>query len=156
MKSIFYVGASIVVLIALVIGLRIVCFPVNTIGKSMDMTEEIRDKTLKSGNAIYNYEWFKQQSEDIKALYSKEARAKKELDDFRDMLPPDRSAWGRDDKIEYDRLNSIHIGLGNRTDDALALYNARAQMVNRNIFKDNLPTNLTRSWVTSFTYLRGE
>jgi hypothetical protein len=142
--SIFVVAMAVLVVLAL--GIKMLFFPVHVVEQSIDMTNGVIDKSLNSENAIYNYEWFKRQEESIQSLYKKEVRAKQTLEDFRNMLPETRENWTRDDKTEYDRLNTIVQGLGNQIDDAIAEYNARSNMVNRNIFKDNLPTNLNRSF----------
>lgn len=142
-------GIAVLVFVGLVLlGLfvKVVFFPVNVIDKSIDTANGVVDNTMNGDNAISNYEWFKTQEESIAALYSKEARAKQALSDFKAMLPKDRTTWARDDKTEYDRLNTIVVGLGNQIDDAIALYNARSKMVNRAIFKDNLPSNLNRAF----------
>ena len=131
----------------MVLGLRVLLFPVNTFVKSVDTAYGVVDKTLDADNAIYNYEWFKRQEESIKALYKKETRAIKEHDDFIRMLPDDAQTWSREDKNESSRLSSIAWALGNQIDDAIAEYNARSSMVNRAIFKDSLPSNISRAWI---------
>jgi hypothetical protein len=145
-KGILVYVLVIVALIGLGLVIKWVFFPVNTLEKSMDMGYEVVDDTLTGENAIYNYEWFKMQEESIAALYKKEVRANKDLEELKAMLPESRSEWSRDDKIEYDRLNTIATGIGMQIDSAIAEYNARSSMVNRAIFKDNLPTNLSRAY----------
>jgi hypothetical protein len=145
---------AILVFVGLVIGrllVKMAFFPIVVAEQSINMVQGVDVKVLDSDNAIANYEWFKTQEESIIALYSKEVRAKQAVNDFKSLLSEDRNNWTREDKTEYDRLSSIVVGLGNQVDDAIALYNARSKMVNRAIFKDNLPTNLNRAFFEALT-----
>lgn len=147
MKNILLVILLLVVLSFGGLLLKIVFFPANTIHKSIDTAYGVVDNTMTAENAIYNYEWFKKREGEIKALYKKEERAKQELDDFLEIFP-DQEKWNRDDKQEYSRLRSNLTATGNMLDTAIEDYNAKSGMVNRAIFKDNLPSNLTRAFYT--------
>lgn len=129
------------------LGLKALLFPVATVSKSLDMGYEVVDKTLTGENAIYNYEYFKKQAESIKALRSKETRADGEINEFYELYGKDTALWTRDDKTEHSRLQANLTGVQNMLDDAMADYNAKSQMVNRAIFKDGLPSNLSRAVV---------
>lgn len=140
---------ALLVLVSLIfggIGIKAVFFPVHNVEKSIDMAYEVTDKTLDADKAIAEYEWFKRQEESIDALYKKEETAKQALEDFMSILPQDRSKWKRGDKDEWSRLNSNIVGISNMLDTAIAEYNARSKMVNRSIFKDNLPSNISRAY----------
>jgi hypothetical protein len=138
---------AVILLIAIGLGIQAIFFPVNTIQKSIDTAYEVTNKTMTGENAIYNYEYFKSQEESISALYKKEARAKEEVESFK-KLYGNPAKWGMEEKNEYARLNTVATGLGNQLDDAIADYNAKSKMVNRSIFKDNLPSNITRAFYT--------
>jgi antitoxin component YwqK of YwqJK toxin-antitoxin module len=141
------VGAAVVV--GLIFGgmaIKAVMFPAESVNKSLDMAYEVTDKTLDGEKAIQEYEWFKRQEESIDALYSKEERAKQELQSYVDLLPEKQDEWSSDQTMEYQRLSSNAVGIGNMLDDAMAEYNARGKMVNRAIFKDNLPSNISRAY----------
>lgn len=125
--------------------LKIIFFPINTFDTSINASYDIVDKTLTADNAIYNYEWFKKQEESIKALYKKADRATKDIEEYLKTFP-DVKNWDIQTQQEYSRLNSIQSGLGNQLDDAIADYNAKSNMVNKNIFKDNLPSNLSKAF----------
>jgi len=146
MKNFFVVVGVLVLLVLGGLVAKAIFYPVNVIDKSLDTANGVIDKSLNSDSAIANYEWFKMQEQSIESLYKKEIRAKKAVEEFKSGLPEDKTKWSRDDKNEYDRLNSIVTGMGNQIDDAIAMYNARSSMVNRSIFKDNLPSNLNRSF----------
>ena len=126
--------------------LRVVLFPVNTLEKSIDTAYEVVDKTLDGDNAIHNYEWFKEQEAHIRASLRNEEIAKEEYDLYIEMLPEDRESWTREDKQEEASLRNSYYALQKLTNLAIETYNAKSEMVNRNIFKDNLPSNITRAW----------
>lgn len=146
MKS--FLTALLVVAVLLFGGLliKIVWFPVNTVEKSIDTAYGVVDKTMTTDNAIYNYEWFKEQEANIRVCLKNEEIAKSEYDTYVATLPKDRNAWSRDDKQEEASLRNSYIALQKLTNIEIEKYNARASMVNRNVFKDNLPSNMTRAW----------
>ncbi len=136
----FFLGVIILVLLILMgLGIKVLFFPVHNVSKSIEMAYDVTDKTLDADKAIAEYEWFKRQAQSMKALEKKENRAIEELDSFLQLMEGNsRKDWDRDDKKEYDRLNSNKIAVQNMLDDALAEYNARSEMVNRAIFKDTI------------------
>jgi len=130
----------ILVILFLFVGIpiaRFVLYPLFVVNKAIDTAYEITDKTLDADNVIYNYEWFKQQVEDIKATENKRDRALKTVIDFREFAG-NRANWTFEDKTEYSRLSTVHQGLENHLEDLVATYNARSKMANRSIFKDGL------------------
>jgi len=127
--------------------IKIVFFPINTVDRSIDTAYEVVDKTMNSENAIQNYEWFKEQEAYIRQCYKNEEIAKEEWEQFLSTLPEDRSQWTRDDKQEEASLRNSYYALQKLTNKAIEDYNARSSMVNRAIFKDNLPSNITRAWL---------
>ena len=145
-KDFLVIGLIMIVLGALGFLGKVLFFTPTTIDKSVDMAYEVVDKTLDGDKAIREYEWFKRQVESMKALEKKEVRAIKEVEDFVALMGgKSRDEWSRDDKKEYDRLNANKVAVQNMLDDALAEYNARSKMVNRAIFKDNLPASIDRA-----------
>lgn len=139
--------ALLLLLPVVAIGFKAVFFPVHTIDQSIDTAYEVVDKTLDGENAIYNYEWFKQQEAYIRECYKNEEIAKEEYDLFLSMLPEDRNEWTREDKQEEASLRNSYYALQKLTNKAIEDYNAKSSMVNRAIFKDNLPSNITRAWI---------
>lgn len=139
-------------MILMVIGFLLICGLVTAIGwgvrafmlapraidRTLETGEGIIDKTLTADNAIYNYEWFKQQYEDIKAGQKKLDNAEENHTAFKASLPEDREDWSWEDKQEDARLNTIVLGLENNLEDLIADYNARSKEANRNIFKDGI------------------
>ncbi len=130
-------------------GLRALLFPVKGVVKAIDTAYGVLDETMDAGFAIYNYEWFKQTAEDIQALHNKEANVEELIKQFIETM--DNSSA---DKTELARLRSIKMGLSNMLEDTMAKYNARSKMANRAIFKDNLPSNMSRSWLATIKLIR--
>lgn len=116
---------------------KIIFFPARTAQKGVESAYEITDKTLDADNVIYNYEWFKQQYEDIQATRRKRENAKQAILSFKKTAGP-RKNWTFEDKNEYARLNSVHLGLNNHLENLIATYNARSKMATRSIFKEGL------------------
>lgn len=114
---------------------KLIFFPVHTGQQVVETAYDSVTKTINAENAIMNYEWFKKQQEDIKALEEKAILANQSVEDFK-VDAWDRSNRDYIDKEEYSRLKSIADGLIFQYKDAVALYNARSKMANRNIFAD--------------------
>lgn len=118
----------------LIIGISIVVGVAGILFNPFKQGARIIEKTIDADNVIYNYEWFKRQHESIGALDNKIKQQQGSLENFKSELG-NRNEWDRLDKEEYDRLNTILIGLQQQREDAAAEYNARSRMVNRSIFK---------------------
>lgn len=119
-------------------GVRSLMLAPRAINHTLGTAEGVIDKTLTADNAIYNYEWFKQQYEDIQAGQKKLDNAETNHVAYRASLPEDREDWTFEDKQEDARLNTIVLGLENNLEDMIADYNARAKQANRNIFEDGI------------------
>lgn len=146
-----YVGWSIkkiivvIILVVIVLSIlgfigRIVLWPWFVANRAIDSAYDIADKTLDADNVIYNYEWFKQQVEDIKATENKREIAKQQILAYKEFAG-DRTKWTFEDKTEYNRLNSVWQGISNHLEDLIATFNARSKMANRAIFQDGLIPN---------------
>lgn len=120
-----------VVISVAVWGVKIVSQPGRVIGKVLD-----------ADNIIYNYEWFKQTYQDVKAIDLKIKNAGNMVKRFKVDAGP-RTTWAFEDKTEYSRLNAVFLGLQNQRADIVATYNARSKMASRSIFKTGeLPEQL--------------
>ena len=139
----------IVVILILVFGglaIKVVFFPLNTIEKSVDTAYEVVKETMTGENAIANYEWFKEQEAYIRQCLKNEQIAQEEYDLYMNMLPTDRADWDRQDKDEEASLRNSLFALQKLTNKAMEDYNSHSNMGNRAIFKDNLPSNITRAY----------
>jgi hypothetical protein len=125
-----------VILLITLIGwaVKLIFFPVHIVDKTIDTAYKVVDKTLDADNVIYNYEWFKRQYQDYKAIQTKIAQAENSVKNF-EKSAGERSKWTFEDKNEYSRLNSITDGLKYQAEDIKAEYNARSKIANRSIFK---------------------
>lgn len=136
-------------LVGLSIGIKVLFFPVNTATKLIDTAYKAQDKVLNADNAIYNYEWFKQQYADIEATKLKLVNARSTTDQFTKDAG-ERSLWTFEDKTESARLNSVVLGLENHLEQQIADYNARSKMATRNIFENSvLP-----SYIDALNFIR--
>jgi hypothetical protein len=134
------IGIFLVLSILIFIG-KVILFPAHVVNSAVDGAYNIVTKTLDADNIIYNYEWFKQEWEDYKAISQKVETAEKQKKSFNDEAGT-RDKWTFEDKNEYSRLSSILQGLQNQRNDLVATYNARSKMVNRSIFKQGVPNQI--------------
>lgn len=116
---------------------NIITIPWLKLGKQVETERGIIEKTYNADNALYNYHWFKERFEGIKATENKIGIAERAVKTFQDNNP--RKDWTFEDKNESARLASIKQGLMSQYEDLAAEYNARAKEVDRAIFKDELP-----------------
>ncbi|MDD3434707.1 MAG: hypothetical protein PHD96_02150, partial [Candidatus Pacebacteria bacterium] len=139
------VGAGLLmvfVLWLLAIAVGFISWPFHAISNVQETGHGIIDKTINADNAIYNYEWFKRQYENYLAIKAKIGETEAALESFKIEAGP-RSQWKFYDTAEFNRLNSVLLGLRQTLNDLVAEYNARSKMVNRSIFKTgDLPVTL--------------
>lgn len=128
------------------IAVKVIFFPMNTFEKSVDTAYQVTDKVLDGDKAIYDYEWFKRQEAAIRTNLQNEVIAQEEYDAYVAGLPADRTTWGDFEKQEEASLRNSASALEKLTNRSMEDYNAKSEMVSRNIFKDNLPSNVTRAF----------
>lgn len=124
------------------VGMGIITMPWHTVTAQVDSGHEIIDKTYEADNAINNYEWFKNQYEDIKATENKITNTKAQMDSYFTTYGDNASSWDYQTKVSYNQLQTTYLGQKSYYEDQVAEYNARSKMANRNIFKDGLPMNV--------------
>lgn len=149
MKYILWFIGAVIAFAVVSSVLRIVLFPVNTATKLIDTAYEAQDKILNADNAIYNYEWFKQQYQDIEASKKQLVNARVSYEAFTESAGV-RSTWTFEDKTEDARLRTVVLGLENNLQSQIADYNARASMATRNIFEDSL----LPSFIDALTFIK--
>lgn len=146
--------AGILILIFIGVGVlgmvgRLIFFPATVANNMIDTAYDANAKVINADNAIYNYEWFKQQKANIDASKTQLNNARRNYDAYVASLG-ERSTWGFEDKGEVARLNTVVLGLENNLQSQIEDYNARASMATRNIFEDNvLP-----SYIDALTFIR--
>ncbi len=89
----------------------------------------IVSKTLDADNVIYNYEWFRQQYQDVLAM---DGKIQVQVD----------AAAAATNEAERTRINSVVAGLRTKRAQMVADYNARGSMANRSIFTAGLPQQI--------------
>ena len=130
-------------------ALRILFFPGQVATNMVDTAYDANRQIINADNAIYNYEWFKQQYQDIEASKQQLLNARAQVTAF-EASAGARSEWTFEDKTEHARLNAVATGIDNNLESQIANYNARASMATRNIFEDNvLP-----SFIDALTFIR--
>ena len=103
---------------------------------------EVITKTTNADHIIYNYQWFHDQYEAVKATDTKIGVTESAKVDFEEVAG-DRENWTWEDKREINQLNAELRGLKNHRASLVADYNSRSKQLNRNLFKsDNLPHTL--------------
>lgn len=147
----FFIGVGILVILIIGgIAIDIVMFPVNTAQKEINTAYQAQDQVLNGQNAIYNYEWFKQQYQDIQASKVELSNAQASYASYTASLPTDRSQWSYEDDTEVARLNSVVLGLENNLESNIADYDARASEATRNIFQDGV----VPSYIDALTFIK--
>jgi hypothetical protein len=102
----------------------------------------VAERTFNPDAVIANYEWFKRQVQDVKAIDGRLDAARRARSDF-EASAGGRETWKSDDRQEWNRLNSIVLGLEGQRTSMVAEYNARTQMANRDLFRtSDLPETL--------------
>ena len=124
-------------------GLKTALLPAKTVTAQIDSAGQIIEKTYDAENAIYNYEWFKQQEADIRATEQQIRNMKGALDEYKDMYG-DPKNWDYQTKQDYNSQNTKLTGQKNYYNELVEDYNARASMANRNVFQDKLPLHIDK------------
>ena len=143
------IGIITLIVLALVVvsvagwGLKAAMLGPKTVTTQIDSAGAIIEKTYYADNAIYNYEWFKQQYADINAAEKVIRNTKSSLDGYKDMYG-DPKEWDWQTKQDYNSINTKYLGQKNHYETLVEDYNARASMANRNVFQDKLPLNVEK------------
>lgn len=146
MKSITVIAITFLLLIALVGGgwvLKAVLLPAKTVTTQIDSAGNIIESVYDADNAIYNYEWFKTQYEDIQATERIISNTKVEMDAYKELYG-NASTWDWQTKQDYNSMSGKYLGQQNYYESLVAEYNARSKMANREIFKDKLPLHVDK------------
>lgn len=123
--------------------------PMHTITNTVQTTHDVTDKVINADQALYNYEWFKDQEESIKKVRIQEEQAKQAITDFKADLPRDRQDWDDSDKDKLAYLEANKMGFTYELDSEIADWNSNSSKVNRNIWKNNLPMTINRTILTA-------
>lgn len=100
---------------------------------------ETVEQTYNAENAIQEYEWFREQYQDIEAQRSQIENTQDELKRFYDIHGKDPDEWSRIAAEDHSRIQQRLTGNQNQLESMVAEYNARSNSANRALFKCNLP-----------------
>lgn len=123
--------------------IREVLLPWTKYSTEVTSAEKVIQQTYDANNAIYNYEWFKRQQEDIKATERQIDNTVEQQQTFLEFWGP-QHLWDSATKREYNKISTTLAGQKNFYADLVAEYNARSQMANRAIFEQGLPRNIDK------------
>lgn len=124
------------------VGLGIITLPWHSVTSQVETSHDVVDSTYTAQNAITNYEWFKTQYNDIKATGNKIQNTQTQMDTYFVTYGNDTSKWDYNTKTTYNQLQTTYLGQKSYYEDLVSEYNARSEMANRNIFKDQLPMHV--------------
>lgn len=139
-----FVGVLLLVVVGsiglVVVGtaMNIITIPWLRLNTKVEMERDIVKKTYDADNALYNYRWFKDRAEAIRATKLKIDDAQKAVDRF-EKSAGDRKTWTFEDKNEHARLSAVEQGLESGYREMVGEYNSRAKQVDRSIFENDLP-----------------
>jgi hypothetical protein len=149
MSTIKTIGIISLIVVAFVVigvagwGLQAAFLGPKTVTTQISSAGDVIEKTYDADNAIYNYEWFKQQHADIQAAEKMITNTKVIRDDYKDMYG-DPKEWDWQTKQNYNSINTKYMGQINNYETLVEDYNARASMANRNVFQDKLPLHVDK------------
>lgn len=149
MSTIKTIGIISLIVVAIVIisvagwGLKAAFLGPKTVTTQISSAGDVIEKTYDADNAIYNYEWFKQQYADIQAAEKIISNTAEIRNDYISMYG-DPKNWDWQTKADYNSINTKYLGQKNHYEILVEDYNARASMANRNVFQDKLPLHVDK------------
>jgi hypothetical protein len=140
-----------IVVVALVVVSALSFFAPSTIPAWQEQRQAAQDgveKTYDWNNAVEDYEWFKEQRNDIEVKRKEIENVQQEKRDFLETYGNDTSEWQRTTRVQYNRINQRITGLRNLHDEYVGEYNARAEQAHRSIFRCGLPYEMDKKfWI---------
>lgn len=119
----------------------------------MALPGQLAGRVANPDRIISNYEQYYRMYEGIQGNVTKLTVLETQLNEFSAQLPEDRNSWTKEDRKEYNRINSDLTGIRTIIQDQIAQYNAQSQMITRNLWKSNdLPHTLTWDHFTQTTH----
>lgn len=130
-RTILGIGVSAIAILSV---LGVLTWGVGFVINPLIQAGRVVEKTIDADNVIANYEWFKRQYQDVIAIDRKIEAADSTKTAF-EHSAGDRVSWRFEDRQEWNRLNSVLLGLKGQRASMVAEYNARTQMANRDLFR---------------------
>lgn len=135
-SALFLIGIFVLTIIGS--AMNLITIPWLKFNRQVQMNRDIVTKTYNADNALYNYHWFQERLQAIKATEVQIDNAKAAQTQFKSDAGP-RKDWTFEDKTEDARLGAVVLGLKNHYQTIVAEYNARANEADRAIFSQELP-----------------
>lgn len=143
-------------ILALVMGAFIVLnvisfvwFPFLPWFEERDAGQEVVEQTYDAEQAIQNYEWFRQQHNDIEAQRNIIDNNYDELDRFYSTYGENPDEWDRTAQERHSRIQQRITGNQNALEQMVAEYNARSEQANNALFKCHLPYQVDERFAIS-------
>ena len=127
----------------------LITLPVHTITNTVQTAHDVTDKVVNADQALYNYEWFKDQEQSIKKVQIQETQALQAVKDYESKLPEDRSEWSDNQEDRDNFLSTTAQGFTYELDQEIADWNSNSAKVNRSLWKNNLPMTISRTVLTT-------
>lgn len=115
-------------------------------GLQIGAADQITKETSQADFARRNYEWFKQQRQDIQAMKQKIENQRRQIENFNE-----RHGEGDLDYLEqkqYNRMTNRLIGYKNQYQNYVADYNARMNQEYRAQYNNSLPLEMEKKFWT--------
>lgn len=126
-----------------------VWFPFLPWFEERDAGQEVVEQTYDAEQAIQNYEWFRQQHNDIEAQRNIIDNNYDELDRFYSTYGENPDEWGRTAQERHSRIQQRITGNQNALEQMVAEYNARSEQANNALFKCHLPYQVDERFAIS-------
>lgn len=117
-------------------AMGLVTIPFLTFHSKVQLNRDVIATTYDSQYCIQNYEWFKQQEQDINGIDTQIANAQQQLDDFIKLYGSDTTKWSFTANQTYSEDSTTLTGLKNIKQQKVNDYNAKSNELNRVACKD--------------------
>ncbi len=119
-------------------ALNLITIPWLKFTTQVQTNRDIVTKTYNADNVLYNYRWFKDRVEAIKALEVTIDQSEAAITRF-EASAGARKDWTFEDKNEHARLSAVLQGQSAQYNTIVGEYNSRMKQADRSIFAEELP-----------------
>jgi len=115
-------------------------------GLQQQAADQITKETSSAEYAMQQYEWFKQQRQDIQAMRDKIENQRRQIKDFKDTH--DMNDLSYTQQRQYNRMTNRLLGYRNQYETYVADYNARMNQEYRAQYNNSLPLEIEKKFWT--------
>lgn len=116
-----------------------VWFPFLPWFEQRDAGQQVVEDKIDAQEAIENYEWFREQWNDIEAQRNQIDNERRNLERFYETYGEDPSTWSRTAEETHSRIQTRLTAKQDHLEALVAEYNARSDQAYREMFKCHLP-----------------